>query len=72
MRFDYNVENMERKESQEINIKKQITIRIDEETIDYFKTMADETGVKYQQLINLYLADCAKKRLKMSIEWARE
>lgn len=50
-------------------LKKQITIRLDEETIDYFKEMSEETGIKYQQLINLYLADCAKKQLKLHIDW---
>ena len=45
-------------------LKKQITIRIDAETISYFKELAGETGIKYQQLINLYLADCAKNHKK--------
>jgi len=49
-------------------LKKQVTIRIDEDTIAYFKHLATDTGIPYQQLINMYLADCAKsnKRLKMS------
>jgi len=51
------------------NLKKQITIRLDQETIEYFKEMSDETGIKYQQLINLYLADCAKRHLKLHIDW---
>ncbi len=50
-------------------LKKQITIRIDADTIEYFKNLADETGIKYQQLINLYLADCAKNHMKPNIEW---
>lgn len=50
-------------------LKKQITIRLDEDTIDYFKDMSDESGIKYQQLINLYLADCARKHLKLNINW---
>jgi predicted DNA binding CopG/RHH family protein len=50
-------------------LKKQMTIRLDEETIEYFKKMSDETGIRYQQLINLYLADCAKKQLKIKINW---
>lgn len=45
-------------------MKKQITIRIDEETISYFKDMAVSSGVTYQNLINLYLVDCAKKHRK--------
>ncbi|WP_353573097.1 BrnA antitoxin family protein [Candidatus Albibeggiatoa sp. nov. BB20] len=39
--------------------KKQITLRIDEDTLAYFKTMAQEKGIPYQSLINLYLRDCA-------------
>ncbi len=50
-------------------LKKQITIRLDEDTISYFKSMSEECGIKYQQLINLYLADCAKKHLKLNMEW---
>ena len=50
-------------------LKKQITIRLDEDTIDYFKEMSEESGIKYQQLINLYLADCARKNLKLNINW---
>ena len=50
-------------------LKKQITIRLDEDTIDYFKGMSEDSGIKYQQLINLYLADCARKHLKLNIDW---
>ena len=47
------------------NIKKprqQITINIDSNIIEYFKEMAQTSGVPYQTLINLYLADCAKQK----------
>ena len=50
-------------------LKKQITIRLDYDTVEYFKDLSEETGIKYQQLINLFLADCAKKHLKPNIEW---
>jgi uncharacterized protein (DUF4415 family) len=52
------------------NLKKQITIRLEEDVISYFKTLADETGIPYQTLINLYLQDCAKSHRKPSLEWA--
>ncbi len=45
-------------------LKKQVTIRLDEVTIDYFKKLSEETGVPYQTLINLYLRDCAAKGAK--------
>nr|VFJ60666.1 MAG: BrnA antitoxin of type II toxin-antitoxin system [Candidatus Kentron sp. DK] len=50
-------------------IKKQITIRLDEETIDYFKDMAEEKAIPYQSLINLYLRDCARKHRQIEIDW---
>lgn len=43
-------------------LKKQITIRLDAQTIEYFKLMAEETGITYQNLINQYLAECAKNK----------
>jgi predicted DNA binding CopG/RHH family protein len=51
-------------------LKKQITIRLDDLTINYFKDMAEETGIKYQTLINLYLRDCASKNRKLAMKWA--
>ena len=50
-------------------MKKQITIRLDEETICYFKDMADEKGIPYQSLINLYLRDCAATRRELKLKW---
>ena len=50
-------------------LKKQITIRIEEPTIEYFKGMAAEMDVPYQTLINLYLRDCAHSERKLSIKW---
>jgi len=50
-------------------LKKQITIRLDIDTIDYFKRVSEETGVPYQNLINLYLMDCANKHKKPDFAW---
>jgi uncharacterized protein (DUF4415 family) len=50
-------------------LKKQVTIRLEEATIDYFKALADEIGVPYQTLINLYLRDCAASNRRLSLEW---
>jgi predicted DNA binding CopG/RHH family protein len=52
-----------------VRLKKQISIRIDPETINYFKTQSEQTDIPYQQLINFYLADCAKNKKKLSINW---
>ena len=53
-------------------LKKQISIRIDPDTIDYFKKLADETGIKYQNLINSYLADCASRKLRPTMVWQKK
>ena len=50
-------------------LKQQITIRIDADTILYFKSLSDETGVTYQNLINLYLEDCAKNHKKLTFSF---
>ena len=50
-------------------IKKQITIRINPKTIDYFKNMAKSSGVPYQTLIDSYLTDCAMNEKKMKVSW---
>ena len=50
-------------------LKKQITLRIDEPTILYFRSLSDATGIRYQTLINLYLRDCAMHQRKLAMEW---
>lgn len=50
-------------------LKKSVTIRLDEEVIDYFKALTQECGVPYQTLINLYLKDCAKHQRKLNLAW---
>jgi uncharacterized protein (DUF4415 family) len=50
-------------------LKKQVTIRLDEGTVAYFKKLADETGIPYQTLINLYLRDCAENNRRLDMSW---
>jgi len=50
-------------------LKKQITIRLDEDTIEYFKNMANNKGLPYQGLINLYLRDCAQSHRDLKLQW---
>ena len=52
-------------------LKRQISIRIDPDTIQYFKALAESTGIPYQQLMNMYLADCAKRKLRPTTAWAK-
>ena len=53
-------------------LKKQVTIRLEEDVVSYFKELAEDTGISYQSLINLYLQDCVKSQCKPSLEWMRE
>jgi len=50
-------------------LKKPVTMRLSEDVIAYFKGMADESGVPYQSLINLYLRDCMAQHRKLNIDW---
>lgn len=49
--------------------KKQITINIDSDTVDYFKVQADNTGIPYQTLINLYLSECVMQEKQLKLSW---
>jgi uncharacterized protein (DUF4415 family) len=50
-------------------LKRQVTIRLDQRTIQYFKDLSKESGIPYQTLINLYLRDCAATQKKLSMAW---
>jgi predicted DNA binding CopG/RHH family protein len=50
-------------------LKKTVTIRLDDSSLEYFKRMAEESGVPYQTLINMYLRDCADTGRKLDIAW---
>lgn len=51
-------------------LKKQVTIRLDADTIDYFKHLSEDIEIPYQTLINLYLRDCAQKHKKLNVGWS--
>ena len=70
MREAYDIENLNpRKNPYSKRLKKQITINIDNDTIDFFKEQSEESGIPYQTLINLYLSDCAKNRKRLQMSW---
>ena len=68
MRKEYNFSKSKKNPYSKI-LKKQITIRLDEDTIEYFKKLSGENGIPYQNLINLYLSDCAKSKRKLNFTW---
>lgn len=59
-----------RKNPYAAQLKKQITIRLDEESISYFKSISQDAGIPYQSLINLYLRDCATSQRKLNLNWS--
>jgi uncharacterized protein (DUF4415 family) len=50
--------------------KKQLTLRLDEDTINYFRSLSEESGIPYQSLINLYLRECAAENKKLNMKWS--
>ena len=50
-------------------LKKQISIRIENDTVEYFKKLATEIGIPYQNLMNMYLGECAEKNMNPNIHW---
>ena len=70
MREEYDIKTLNpRKNPYSNRLKKQITINIDSDAVDYFKSLSEDSGIPYQTLINLYLADCAKNKKRLQIAW---
>ena len=70
MKAEYDLSKLKsRKNPYAKKLKKSVTMRLSEDIIDYFKEMAEEAGVPYQSLINLYLRDCVTQHRKVDIQW---
>jgi uncharacterized protein (DUF4415 family) len=71
MRKEYDFSKMKGRKNPNVKrLKKQVTIRMGVDIIEYFKRMSEDTGIPYQNLINLYLRDCVQSGRKISIKWA--
>lgn len=68
MRKQYDF-SQSRKNPYTAQLKKPVTIRLNQDSIVYFKSMAEETGIPYQSLTNLYLKECASSGRKLNLEW---
>lgn len=68
MRKDYDFSKA-RKNPYASQLKKPVTIRLDEASVAYFKEVSDEVGIPYQSLINLYLRECAASHRKLELTW---
>jgi predicted DNA binding CopG/RHH family protein len=71
MRAHYDFEKMKGEKNPYVkSLKQPITIRLDKATVAYFKTLATDIGMPYQNLINLYLRDCAVHKKRLNLTWA--
>jgi predicted DNA binding CopG/RHH family protein len=69
MKREYDLSKMKELKNPYKGKKQAVGINLSPEVVDYFKGLADETGLPYQKLIDLYLVDCAKKRKKLRMKW---
>ena len=70
MKPEYDLSKLRsRKNPYAAKLKKPVTIRLSEDVVEYFKGMANDAGVPYQSLINLYLRDCIASNRKVQINW---
>ena len=70
MREHYDFSKMKGRKNPYIKYLKQpVTMRLDKDSIDYFKSLSEESGIPYQTLINLYLRDCAANERKLDLKW---
>ena len=70
MRKEYDLSKMKsRRNPYAAKLKRQVTIRMGDDVIEYFKAMAEESGIPYQTLINLYLRDCVANERELDLTW---
>lgn len=70
MKKEYDLSKMKsRRNPYAAKLKRQVTIRMGDDVIEYFKNMSEESGIPYQTLINLYLRDCVAKERELDLTW---
>ncbi len=73
MKTEYDLSKMkQRRNPYAWRLQKQITLHLRPDVIEYFKAMAEDTGIPYQSLINLYLQDCATTQRKLDMQWTEQ
>ncbi len=71
MKNEYDLSKMKaRKNPYARKLKKQITLRLDPDVIEYFKALSSQHDIPYQSLINLYLQDCMAAHRTLDMRWA--
>ncbi|MHC4505524.1 MAG: CopG family antitoxin [Planctomycetota bacterium] len=70
MKKEYDLSKMKKRPNPYAKrLKRQITIRMGVDVIEYFKKLAAETGIPYQKLIDMYLRECVEHRRRPSLKW---
>ena len=70
MKKEYDIEKLNpRRNPYAKQLKKQVSVDVDQDNIDYFKNESQNVGIPYQTLINMYLSDCKKKKRKLNLQW---
>lgn len=70
MKKEYDLRKMRSRPNPYANkLKKQITIRLGEDVLQFFKNLSEETGMPYQSLIDHYLRDCMQHNRKPELVW---
>ena len=70
MRKEYDFSKMKsRRNPYASKLKRQVTIRMGDDVVEYFKQLSEETGIPYQSLINLYLRDCMAHGRRPDLSW---
>lgn len=73
MKKHYDFSTMKGKKNPYVKYLKQpVTMRLDRDSVEYFKSLAEETNIPYQSLINLYLRDCVTQHRKIDISWHKQ
>ena len=73
MKKEYDLSKMKkRKNPYASKLKRQVTIRMGDDVVSYFKELSEETGIPYQSLINLYLKDCVAQGRKPDLSWHKD
>ena len=63
MRKEYDLSKMESRPNPYVGrLRQQVTLRLRSDTVEYFKQLAEEVGLRYETLIELYLAECGERR----------
>ena len=73
MKKNYDLKKMSWKPNPYLRaLKKSVTIRFDQDVVEYFKELSAREGVPYQTLMNQFLRFCKEERLKPTTSWKKK